>query len=97
MLIGHGVPHGKDSSNMNVGDSEGQLMLTVPEVARLLRISRGTAYQAVRTGQLPSIRLGRVIRVPRYALEKILTGGGMLTGLISTEATVRHDYEKGEE
>ena len=88
MLIGHGVPHGKDSSSMNVGGIEEKLMLTVPEVARLLRISRGTAYQAVRTGQLPSIRFGRVIRVPKYALEKILTGSGIGSGLIRADPMV---------
>ncbi|MPZ15605.1 MAG: helix-turn-helix domain-containing protein [Chloroflexi bacterium] len=43
-------------------------MLTVPEAAQELRIGRDRAYQLVRTGRLPSIRVSRTIRVPRQAL-----------------------------
>lgn len=70
---------------MTMDDNEQQLMLTVTEVARLLRISRGTAYEAVRTGQLPSIRFGRVIRVPRHALECLLAGREEVPGLGDVE------------
>ena len=44
-------------------------MLTVHEAAALLRISRNLAYELVARGELPAIRPGRVIRVPRAALE----------------------------
>lgn len=44
-------------------------MLTVPEAARLLRISRTLAYELAGLGELPSVRFGRAIRVPRRALE----------------------------
>ena len=43
-------------------------LLTVPEVAELLRISRNLAYELVAQHQLPAVRFGRVIRVPRNAL-----------------------------
>ncbi len=46
------------------------LLLKVPEAARLLDISRGLAYELVARGELPSIRLGRVIRIPRHGLEQ---------------------------
>jgi excisionase family DNA binding protein len=52
------------------------LVLTVPEAARALRISRGSAYEAVRSGELPSVRIGHSIRVPRHALLDLLEGGG---------------------
>ena len=42
--------------------------LTVIEVAELLRIGRSSAYEAVRTGQIPSVRVGKLIRIPRAAL-----------------------------
>lgn len=48
------------------------LVLTVEEVAKVLRISRGSAYEAVRTGAIPSVRVGRVIRVPRHLLNSLL-------------------------
>ena len=47
-------------------------VLTVSEAARLLRISRGAAYEAVRTGEIPSVRFGRTIRVPTEALLRLL-------------------------
>lgn len=46
-----------------------QALLTVPETARLLRISRNLAYDLMARGELPSVRLGRVIRVPRSSLD----------------------------
>ena len=48
------------------------LVLTVEETARLLRISRGSAYAAVAEGRLPVIRLGRRLLVSRPALERML-------------------------
>ena len=48
------------------------MVLTVKETAGLLRISRGLAYEMVRQGWLPSIRLGRRILVPRAALQGML-------------------------
>jgi len=53
-----------------------KLTLTVPEVAALLRISRGSCYEAIRTGQIPSLRFGRSIRIPRYALQQLLNAQG---------------------
>lgn len=44
-------------------------LLTVPETAKLLRISRNLAYELVARRQLPCVRLGRVIRVPRMSLD----------------------------
>ena len=46
------------------------LLLTVSEAADLLGIGRNLAYELVRTGRIPSIRLGRVIRIPRFGLEQ---------------------------
>jgi excisionase family DNA binding protein len=46
--------------------------LSVEQAARALGIGRGTAYQAVRAGDIPSIRIGRRIVVPRAALERFL-------------------------
>jgi excisionase family DNA binding protein len=38
--------------------------LTVEEAARVLGIGRSTAYEAVRCGQIPAMRLGRRSIVP---------------------------------
>lgn len=49
-----------------------RLTLTVPEAADLLGIGRGLAYELARTGQIPVIRLGRRMLVPRAQLEVML-------------------------
>jgi excisionase family DNA binding protein len=46
--------------------------LTVPETARILGIGRHSAYVAVRTGAIPSLRIGKRILVPRQAVERML-------------------------
>jgi excisionase family DNA binding protein len=46
--------------------------LTVEETAVLLRIGRGSAYEAVRRGQIPSLRIGRRLVVPRARLLAML-------------------------
>lgn len=42
----------------------------------LLGISKATAYECVRTGEIPSLRLGGRILVPRCKFEDLLSGGG---------------------
>ena len=50
-----------------------KLTLTIEEAAKILGISRGLAYQAARTGELPTIRFGRRFLVPRHALLKLIS------------------------
>jgi excisionase family DNA binding protein len=49
--------------------------LTVPEVASILGISRSSAFEAAKSGQLPTIRLGTRLLIPKAALEKLLEAG----------------------
>ena len=44
------------------------LLLTVKEAAKLMRIGRDMAYALVAEGRIPSVRLGRHIRIPRASL-----------------------------
>ena len=44
------------------------LTLTVEEASQILRVGRNTAYELVRCGKLPSVRVGKQIRIPRQAL-----------------------------
>jgi len=48
------------------------LALSVVDAARMLGISRTLAYEAVARGELPSVRVGRRIVVPRRALHEFL-------------------------
>jgi excisionase family DNA binding protein len=54
--------------------NEPKTTLTVEEAAKLLGISRGLAFQAVRRGDIPSIRIGRRILIPRARLRALLDG-----------------------
>jgi excisionase family DNA binding protein len=47
---------------------------TLDEVASLLRISRGSAYEAAKRKEIPTIRIGRRLLVPSDALERLLSG-----------------------
>jgi excisionase family DNA binding protein len=51
-----------------------RLTWTVPEVARLLGISKDSAYEAVHRGELPVRMIGRRVLVPRAALLRLLDG-----------------------
>ena len=48
--------------------------LKVPEVAGILRIARSRAYELVGNGEIPSIRIGRSVRVNRRELDARLEG-----------------------
>ncbi len=52
--------------------NNGALTVSVDEAAKLLGISRNLAYDLVREGRLPHVRLGRRILVPRFGLEQWL-------------------------
>lgn len=47
--------------------------LTVAETAAALHLNRNTVYDLVRRGQLPALRVGRVIRIPETALHEWIT------------------------
>jgi excisionase family DNA binding protein len=48
------------------------MVVTVPEAAQLLAISRTHAYELIARGVLPHVRLGHRIVVPKHAIEALL-------------------------
>ena len=60
------------------------LTLSVTEAARVLGISRTTAYECVHTGQLRAVRLGRRLVIPRAAITELLAAPD--PSVTSTEA-----------
>ena len=61
-------------NNANKDQSASQpLTITVPEAgSRYLGLSRNGSYQAARNGTIPTIRIGRLLRVPVRAMERLL-------------------------
>ena len=49
-----------------------QRTISVPAAGAILGISRLSAYRAATKGQIPTIRLGRLIRVPVQAFDELL-------------------------
>ena len=58
-----------------------RLTLTISEAAKLLGIGRNLAYEAARTGELPTVVIGRRILVPVVVLERLLGGAGQREGV----------------
>ena len=51
------------------------LTMTVTECAKRLGIGRNSAYEAVSRGEIPAIRVGKRLLVPKVALERLLLAG----------------------
>ena len=56
-------------------DAREPLVYSPDEARKLLGISRGLMYQALNTDEIPSIRIGRRILIPRAALDRLLNEG----------------------
>ena len=53
---------------------ESPLTLTVEQAARALGISRTLAYEAVARDEIPHLKVGRRLLIPRAALDRLLLG-----------------------
>lgn len=59
----------EDSARADIGASpEDGVLLTVEEVARRLRLGRTFVYRLITTGELESVKVGRLRRVPAECL-----------------------------
>jgi len=58
-------------------DEQEPLVYSPDEARKLLKISRGLIYEAINTGRIPSIRIGRRILIPRSRLERLLNEGAV--------------------
>jgi putative molybdopterin biosynthesis protein len=54
--------------------------MTVPEVAKLLRMSRQTIYNMIREGRIPHFRIGTKVRFNRADLDALMQTKPVTTG-----------------
>jgi putative molybdopterin biosynthesis protein len=54
--------------------------LTVPEVAKMLRMSRQTIYNMVKAGDIPHFRIGNKVRFNRADLDALMQTKTVTTG-----------------
>ena len=52
-----------------------KLTISVTEAGELLGVSRNLAYQAARSGEIPTVRIGHRLLVPLAAFERLLASG----------------------
>jgi excisionase family DNA binding protein len=60
---------------ITMGTSE-RLTYNVKEAAELLGLSKNSAYQACLKGEIPHLKIGKRILIPRIQLERLLHGNG---------------------
>ncbi len=54
-------------------------LLTVAEVAQIMRVSNMTVYRLIKAGQLAAIRVGKNYRIRRRDVERYLTERAVYT------------------
>jgi excisionase family DNA binding protein len=58
-----------------------RLVYTVPEAGRLLGLGRNAAYEAAKRGEIPTIRIGRLLLVPKVPFHRMLENVGTGTAV----------------
>ena len=51
-------------------DHRKRLLVRLPEAAEILCLGRSTVYELVARGELPTVHIGRAVRIPLGALEE---------------------------
>ena len=62
------------------GDISEVKLMTVAEVAAVMRVSKMTVYRLVHSGELPAVRVGRSFRMPEKAVQDYLKSSFFQTG-----------------
>jgi excisionase family DNA binding protein len=53
-----------------------RLVYDVPEAGEMLGLTRNASYDAAKRGDIPTIRIGKLIRVPKAAFHQMLERAG---------------------
>ena len=57
---------------MTKSNKEERVVMTVPEAGAKLGLGRNASYAAAARGEIPTIQIGRLLRVPNVAFERVL-------------------------
>jgi hypothetical protein len=64
-------------TNTKVQDQDDKcLVLGVPEAGAMLGLTRNGSYAAAARGDIPTIRIGKLIKVPKVAFDRLLERAG---------------------
>jgi excisionase family DNA binding protein len=64
----------KEERHRDRQEPPSRLTYDVEEAGRLLGLGRNASYEAAKNGQIPTLRIGRRLLVPKAALDRILAG-----------------------
>lgn len=82
-----------------IPDPRERPVLSVEEAGRILGLGRSASYEAVRKGEIPSLRLGRRRVVPTAALRRLLEldvdGAPVVAGAPVTDIAARREGRGG--
>lgn len=56
--------------------TDNRLVYDVPEAGAKLGLSRNGSYDAAARGEIPTIRIGRLLKVPKVAFDRMLDRAG---------------------
>lgn len=62
--------------NMEVKGSERATVNLWPDAARILGLGRNSIYKGAASGEIPVVRVGKRLLVPRVALQRLLESAG---------------------
>jgi excisionase family DNA binding protein len=58
-------------------NDDGCLVYKVPEAGKLLGLTKNASYEAAKRGDFPTIKIGKLIRVPKAAFHQMLERAGL--------------------
>src|SRR3954464_8713359 len=70
--IEEAILKGFSSQSSNGQSSNGQRLLSVQEVSEQLGMGRSWVYQQIKSGEIPSVQLGSIIKVKSEDLEEYI-------------------------
>ena len=59
-----------------MADNNERLTLTAREASKVLGLSRTSVYQGISMGEIPHLKVGKRILIPKAALERMLASAG---------------------
>lgn len=61
---------------IGTADDQGSLVYNVPQAGAMLGLNKNAAYAAAKRGDIPTMRIGKLLRVPKAAFHKMLEEAG---------------------
>jgi excisionase family DNA binding protein len=93
------IQYMSEITHERIGRTDGVLLLTIVEAARVLSIGRTTMYELVGAGEIDVVHIGRSARVPVGALEEYVERqrrGGTTVPARTSAARVKLELDPGQ-